>query len=244
VQGCAPLEIKTSNLSANAFSFTWDFGDGSPLSNELNPAHRFTGEGTYFVRLTVRGLGSCIDSFEYPLPVQVSNDLLVDFTSNPPSPVEIAGPDAEIRFVNKSIGAISYQWDFGNGLFSEQKDPIHLYSNPGKYIVTLTADNGRGCQQSLSKGPYLVFMPAFSVPNVFTPNGDGIHDFFKVEYNGDESYYIQIFDRWGNKQFDTRNKEQHWNGSDLNGNACVEGTYYYSIRIGARNYSGAVNLVR
>jgi len=244
VQGCAPLEIKTSNLSANAFSFTWDFGDGSPLSNELNPAHRFTGEGTYFVRLTVRGLGSCIDSFEYPLPVQVSNDLLVDFTSNPPSPVEIAGPDAEIRFVNKSIGAISYQWDFGNGLFSEQKDPIHLYSNPGKYIVTLTADNGRGCQQSLSKGPYLVFMPAFSVPNVFTPNGDGIHDFFKVEYNGDESYYIQIFDRWGNKQFDTRNKEQHWNGADLNGNTCVEGTYYYSIRIGARNYSGAVNLVR
>lgn len=244
VQGCAPLKVQASNLAANAFSYTWDFGDGSPLSNEYNPSHTYKEEGTYFVHLTVRGIGGCVDSFQYPLPLQVSNDLLVDFTSNPPSPVEIAGPEAEIRFINKSIGAISYQWDFGDGAFSDQKDPIHLYPNPGKYIVTLTANNGRGCQQSLSKGPYLVFMPAFSVPNVFTPNGDGIHDVFKVEYNGDESYYIQIFDRWGNKQFDTRNKEQHWNGADLNGNACIEGTYYYSIRIGARNYSGAVNLVR
>lgn len=244
IQGCAPLEIQTANLSGNAISYTWDFGDGSPQSNEYNPKHIFTRSGTFPVSLTVRGTGGCLDSMVYPMSIEVTDDLLVDFTSDPPSPAEIAGPEAEIRFYNKSSGAVSWVWDFGDGAFSEWKDPIHLYKNPGKYVVTLTADNGRGCRQSLSKGPFLIFMPEFSVPNVFTPNGDGIHDVFRVNYTGDEAFQIQIFDRWGNKQFETRNKEQHWNGTDLNGSDCVPGTYYYSIRLGSRNYSGALTLIR
>jgi gliding motility-associated-like protein len=244
VQGCGPLEVQTSNLSGNALSYTWDFGDGSPQSNERNPKHVYSAEGAFEVSLVVRGVGGCLDTFTYPMPVQVSKDLLVDFTSDPPCPVEIAGPEAEIYFRNKSKGATVYHWDFGDGGISAEQDPIYRYRNPGKYMVTLTAGNGKGCQQALSKGPIVVVMPVFSVPNVFTPNADGIHDVFRVEYNGDELFHIQIFDRWGNKQFDTRNKEQGWDGKDLNGNACIEGTYYYSIRIGSRNYSGVVNLIR
>jgi gliding motility-associated-like protein len=244
VQGCAPLEVVMGNTSANALSYTWDFGDGSPVSNELNPRHTFTKSGTYLVKLMVRGVGGCTDTVLSPLPIQVSDGLLVDFTSDPVSPAEIAGPEAEIGFTDKSVGANQWLWEFGDGGISTDQNPVYRFRSQGKYIVTLVASDGRGCEQRISKGPFHIFMPEFIVPNVFTPNGDGINDVFKVEYTGDEQYRIQIYDRWGVKYFESYNKQQHWDGLDLNGRQSAEGTYYYNIQLGGKSYSGSVTLLR
>lgn len=242
--GCSPVMIQFNNRSANALSHTWSFGDGSPLNNELNPKHTYTQAGTYQVQLIVKGIGGCTDTLIGDLPVTITDRLVADFTSDPTSPVEMANPASEVFFRDKSIGASSWYWDFGDGKVANTQNPSHRYQAPGKYTVTLRAKNDAGCEGVVTKGPYVVFEPELFVPNVFSPNGDGVNDFFVLKYDGDESFHIQIYDRWGVKYFDTHNKTQHWNGQDLNGQAAAEGTYFYSVTVGNRSYSGTVNVMR
>jgi gliding motility-associated-like protein len=243
-KGCNPVEVQFNNLSSNAMSHTWNFGDGSHLNNEINPVHTFTESGIYHVELVVRGTGGCLDTFRSDLPITVNERFQADFSSTPPSPVEMANPASEVFFQDRSQSAISWFWDFGDGSTSTEQNPVYKFKLPGKYIVTLKAKNQGGCEGSISKGPYVVFEPELYLPNVFSPNGDGVNDFFAIQYDGDEAFYIQIFDRWGVKYFDTRNKMQYWDGRDLNGKESGEGTYFYTVIIGPRSYSGTVNIVR
>ncbi|MBN8701900.1 MAG: gliding motility-associated C-terminal domain-containing protein [Bacteroidetes bacterium] len=70
------------------------------------------------------------------------------------------------------------------------------------------------------------------IPNVFTPNGDGINDVFKVSMNGYENYSIQIYNRWGEIVFETIDILKHWNGNKNNdGDTMADGTYYYIISV-------------
>jgi hypothetical protein len=55
---------------------------------------------------------------------------------------------------------------------------------------------------------------------------------------------LQIFDRWGVKYYDTRNREQAWDGKDLNGNEAAEGVYFYTVTIGIKPTNGTVMLTR
>jgi len=55
---------------------------------------------------------------------------------------------------------------------------------------------------------------------------------------------VEVFDRWGVKYFESRNRNQGWDGRDLNGNLAVEGTYFYVLHLGAKSYNGSLNLVR
>jgi gliding motility-associated-like protein len=73
------------------------------------------------------------------------------------------------------------------------------------------------------------------IPNVFTPNGDNINDYFKISYNfAPENYKITILNRWGNKLFETDNINNSWNGK-YNGNQCSSGVYYYLIQFKNRD---------
>jgi gliding motility-associated-like protein len=68
-----------------------------------------------------------------------------------------------------------------------------------------------------------------SIPNVFTPNQDGINDFYLVAAEGITDYSIVIINRWGNVVFDSDDINVPWDGNS-NGNACSEGVYFYIIR--------------
>jgi gliding motility-associated-like protein len=79
---------------------------------------------------------------------------------------------------------------------------------------------------------------------VFSPNGDGANDVWKIQYDGDEAFVVEVFDRWGVKYFESRNRNQGWDGRDLNGNLAVEGTYFYVLQIGKGNYTGSLSIIR
>ena len=125
LSGCSALDVEFINNSTGADSYTWQFGDGAG-SNEEAPSYtyyNFTGTDTTYqvilIGYTTFGCGAS-DSLE----ITVNPRALASFTdnSNPPS---CAPFDA--TFINTSQGAISYYWEFGDGAWSNDTDPTHLY---------------------------------------------------------------------------------------------------------------------
>lgn len=67
------------------------------------------------------------------------------------------------------------------------------------------------------------------IPNVFTPNSDGINELWSVDLNGKKDIRCIIFNRWGSKVFETTDQLIAWNGLTSNGQSCSDGVYYYTI---------------
>lgn len=67
------------------------------------------------------------------------------------------------------------------------------------------------------------------VPNVFTPNGDGANDEFRVAYRSIKEFHCVVFNRWGHKVFEWDDPAKGWDGT-INGKPASEGAYFYVIR--------------
>lgn len=242
--GCADLTVSFVENTSSGIAFIWDFGDGSPISNEGFTSHTYSSPGTYQVTLTATGPGGCQVSGSLGA-VMVGSDVNADFTSNPALPASAPLPDAEVRFTDLSTGAVSWFWDFGDGGYSQAQNPAHTYKEPGSYYVMLVTTGADGCVDSARYGPLTIFPPDLMIPNVFTPNQDGINDVFFVRYNGKEPVYTEIFDRWGRPLYSgTGLSEDAWDGLTANGSQANEGVYYYVVKIGEKSYTGNVTLMR
>ena len=89
------------------------------------------------------------------------------------------------------------------------------------------------------------------VPNVFTPNQDGINDVFKVDLGFDnkpQNYFMEIYNRTGLVVFTSKKEGQAWDGRTTSGMPCTEGTYFYIIQFTINSakleYKGFVQLFR
>lgn len=82
-----------------------------------------------------------------------------------------------------------------------------------------------------------------NIPNVFTPNGDGVNDVFKIE-NLPENANVKIYNRWGVQVFESTKPATFWDGRTSGGTECTEGVYYYIINTEEKSYKGYLQLVR
>ncbi|RYZ50709.1 MAG: PKD domain-containing protein, partial [Chitinophagaceae bacterium] len=130
---CAFESVSFTNTSVEGTGWTWDFGDGAS-SGEENPVHQYSDTGTFSVRLVVDNYG-CRDTITLTDLVKVKPPIaLFD--------VEIDCEDKLFRqFRDRSVGATTWQWDFGDGTTSDQQHPTHRYTQTGTYTVQLTVTN-------------------------------------------------------------------------------------------------------
>ncbi len=241
--GCAPLTVNFLDISQDAENYVWDLGDGSLVQNIQNPEHVYETPGTYTVSLLAIGPGFCQDSAP-EVQVIVGEGPIADFMSDPSYPAELVIPSTSVQFTDMSENATWVRWDFGDGTFSDLDNPSHTYTAEGTYYVSLVASSPEGCVDTVQHGPYVILIPQLFIPNVFSPNADGINDLFRPDYSGSQPYVLQIFDRWGVKLYDSNNKTQGWNGQNESGVEVPEGTYYYRVEVGDKEYAGDVTLVR
>ncbi|MEM6344467.1 MAG: PKD domain-containing protein [Bacteroidota bacterium] len=239
--GCAPLAVSFLENSQAGVNYIWDFGDGSPISNEANPDHLYTEPGTYTVSFTAIGEGGCQQTTADE-QIVVSTPGIADFEADLILPDSLPLPNATVAFTNLSSNASSYYWDFGDGNVSTEFNPTHIYKNPGDFVVNLVITDAGGCVDSVQLGPLVIYEPGLLIPNLFTPNEDGINDQFRVTYDGREAFLMQIFDRWGRPVHEGR--QLSWNGINLQGKPSVEGVYFYVIQIGEKVFRGDVTLLR
>tara|TARA_B110000967_G_C18779922_1_gene507713 strand:- start:736 stop:1179 length:444 start_codon:yes stop_codon:yes gene_type:complete len=82
---------------------------------------------------------------------------------------------------------------------------FHTYTNDGIYEVTLTVYNSAGCSTSITKTIFIGKGATIMLPTVFSPNYDGINDFFGPSFNGITELSMYIYDSWGNLVFEAPN---------------------------------------
>jgi gliding motility-associated-like protein len=244
-RGCSGLQVVFQDSSIGANAWEWDFGDNTPPSNLQNPNHFFFAEGTYSVKLRAFANSFCSDLYTSPIPVIVTPGVEADFVSTPPLDSILRTPIAVLNLTDTSRGTpVQWLWQFGDGTLSNEQNPRKLYSQLGDFYITLTATDSAGCTDTIRKGPYRVRESFLEVQNVFTPNGDGVNDQWRANYNGPESYELHIYDRWGLSVFTANSPTQAWNGSLNGGSPAAEGQYFYAIHIGGRIQKGSISLIR
>ena len=157
-----------------------------------------------------------------------------DFSVDP----QKGGAPLEVAFTDKSVRASKYKWVFGDTVTSKLSDPDpHTYYKPGEYTVRLTVESDLHCIDSMRFDKIVVDPSKLDIPNVFTPDGDGINDYFIVESESLRYIGVEIFSQSGIKVYnyfgDGANLKD-WKGWDgnINGSSvkASPGVYFYIIQ--------------
>jgi gliding motility-associated-like protein len=128
--------------------------------------------------------------------------------------------------------SLSYVWLIEDEEFSTAVSPSYPYDDPGEFMVTLIATNSANCSYSYSQEVLLeegLQLSAYQMPNIITPNNDGINDQLKLMPADDHclNYKITIFNRWGIKVYEMTESSVPFSGRDSNGNELGDGVYFY-----------------
>lgn len=244
--GCAPLDVNFTNLSEpNSGGCFWDLGNGETSSN-CDPSISYLDPGSYSVNLSITSDEGCTSDSTFV------NYIIVD--SSPEMDIDVAmlggcgSRQIALSQTPTPQSGIDVLWDFGDGETSTEINPTHLYVADGTYTVTLTNTSPNGCEGSAQQTVLIDASGDLSeliVPNVFSPNGDGMNDELVIGGGADisECIEVQIFNRWGQEVFSSTKNSASWDGT-MNGNDADEGTYFYMIKANSLQWRGSITLVR
>jgi gliding motility-associated-like protein len=226
--GCAPYRAVFKNISEGGSQFYWDFGDGV-TSTETSPEHIYAVPGTYRIKVRAVDSGTCNITDTTGITIVVSNKPTASYSFTPNPPQE----NTAVTFLNNSIAATSYIWEFGDGEtlpVTSQSPVLHIYNATGDYNSCLIAINNFGCQDTTCQNIVARVLPLLDVPNAFTPNGDGINDKVSVRSYGISKMTWRIYNRWGEKVFETNDRTQGWDGT-FKGSLQPKEVYHYVLSV-------------
>jgi gliding motility-associated-like protein len=212
-----------------ALTYQW-FSGGSPISGATTDSIKNVAAGSYQLVVTDAATGCPAFSPNYTVPgTPAVTATVVASTYHATAPVSVT-------FTGTVIGATGYSWTFGDGGTGGAVNPIsHTYSQGGTYQVVLTA-TATGCS-AVATCTIIVDQPiTVTVPNIFSPNGDGINDEFEIVTSGVTELTCEIFNRWGQKVYTLGSATAKWDGKLNNGHTATEGTYFYMLI--AKSYDG------
>ena len=241
--GCNELTVSFTDQSQNVTDWEWNFGDGSSVSNVPSPVHTYTQPGTYIVTLRTRSFGQCYDDDSVSSSVTVSQALNAAFLVYPVPLDTFLWPSPEFTFVDASSGgAISWFWDFGDGMTAFGSTVTHSYFFPGTFTVTQIVSDHLGCVDTAMR-KIVIAEETIQIPNIFTPNGDGTNDKWCLDLPSYAPVKIKIFDRHGVTFFESASPKACWDGRSNGGARPVPGQYFYVISVGDRIFHGSMSLM-
>lgn len=167
--GCSPLIVHFTNTSTGATSYTWNLGNGSPLSYSTNASGSYVTVGTYTVTLVATNGAA---SSTYRMLVHVYPPPTVNFST----PDTALCPGSPVSFTSTCLanmwGGLTYNWNFGDGYSSTSSAPTHAYGFSGYFNVNLSVTNAAGCTAAMNRMDYI---HAFTRPvtSFFTPDSFG-----------------------------------------------------------------------
>jgi len=197
---------------------------------------------------------------EYSTTVSDTNNCQTQLqeTLYDPGPVEITVPsEYNIRFgdttqiktqsFTNGKDVSSYSWMPKKALScTDCADPKASPLETTTYIVTMVDEDG--CYDTARTKVLVDNSKILFIPNAFTPGNDEINDRFRVNVKGVKEFEMKIFNRWGEKVFESHNKTNGWDGT-YKGERCRPGVFVYIVRVTyldgkTKERSGSVTLIR
>jgi gliding motility-associated-like protein len=151
---CAQLPVTFTDTSSGTItSWLWLFGDGGSSTSQ-NPTHIYEDTGYFDITLIICN-GGCCDTLVIPQYIHISPPIAAfDFTFD-------CSKHKERVFIDQSIGADEWRWDFGDGSTSTLQNPTHTYADTGNYVVTLVVKNfTTGCEYTYRENIRVMFEKA------------------------------------------------------------------------------------
>jgi gliding motility-associated-like protein len=242
--GANPIDLDVT-ATGNVVNYSWNTIGGNIIAGNNASAASVNQTGIYYVLATNNyGCTSC-DT------VVVSESPVVPEATISSGTIELTGvAPFEVDFSNNSQNANTFSWNFGDGSTANVNDPEHTFLTAGTYTVTLVASNNGRCADSSEV--IVKVEDQFSVPEGFSPNGDGVNDQFVIKgierFKGNK---LVVFNRWGNAVHESSPYNNEWDGStkqdiQLGGDKLPVGTYYYVLDLGdgTKPYTGYIYLNR
>jgi gliding motility-associated-like protein len=184
--------------------------------------------------------------------IDILDPPVAEFSANPTS----GCTPLEVTFTNTSQNASSYSWNFGNGTTINVNSLSNQYqSYTSNATIQLIAAEGNcadttevtvylsicGCTDVLAvnynplanadDGSCYYPLPTVEAPNVFSPNGDGLNDFYFLSTTNTVSIELSIINRWGNVVFEGSGINPAWNGKMKSGADAPDGVYFYKYTV-------------
>lgn len=235
------LQLKVFDRNSDSFSFYYNGNlvSSSPLGN--NNFEVTIDQPVEESVLSVVNESGC--SIELPVITGVGTPEFT-YTSRSLEQTGLISANEDVSFTNTSIEPYTrMQWDFGDGsetleITAENAavtDIVHRYKTPGTFSVRLRFYNALGCYKEteqdimVGKGYLVIF------PSAFTPNNDGVNDFFDAKFTGITAFAFEVFDMWGNLLYTTTvdglpaATSWGWDGTYPSGKPYTPKTFRYSF---------------
>lgn len=234
------LDLVAASTGGGNYTYSWTPASPSP---HVGNVYNVTNAGTYTVVAT-NAVNGCTAQAVYAVSHET---ITASFTASPntglmPLPVTFSN--------TSSPNAVGYQWSLGNSSTTfTTVNAATVYQMQGTYTVQLIARNGV-CYDTATTTIVVDLVSFITIPNVFTPNGDGVNDIFSLNPINIGDISMTIFDRWGLKMYDTSSTGSlTWDGKTKAGVPVADGTYFYIINAKGLdgkdfNFQGSVNVFR
>jgi gliding motility-associated-like protein len=221
------------------YIFTWFNSDHQQIST--GPVISNLAAGNYTLHITDSGCGS----IDVPYTIQAETE---NITAPSAPDIQLCSSGNAMIMVNNAVTGATYR------LYDSETSTQPLAAQSGgKFTVSVTANrsffisqiNGN-CESQRTEVKVTVGLSVLNIANAFTPNGDGINDYWKI--SSIENYpdaVVQVFTRYGQKVFESKGYSKPFDGT-INGSKLPVGVYYYIINLktNCNILSGSLTIVR
>lgn len=241
---CSDLSLKLNSASP-LVSTSWQINNQTFNTPAFN--YCFTSAGDYIIKGSFTNSLGCSNTNTF---VVTANPLpKADFEFYPAKPVENFD---RVEFINTSTGVNlnAWNWFFADNLKHKAytENTSYLFDNAGTYPIAFLVQDGFGCTDTIVKTITVMNDFEVFVPDAFTPNQDGLNDVFQPKGRGIVKLNLLVYDRWGEKIFQTTDLNKGWDGT-FKGEDCKTDIYAWKVEASggngkSKNLSGLVTLYR